>query len=109
MAYDEGLAERIRERLRDRTDVIEKRMFGGLAFMVAGHMALGVMKEDLMVRVPPAEQEKLLGEKGTRREVFPGRPMKGIIVVGPTGHGDDAALEKWVERGLRCVARKGKT
>src|SRR5258708_13236620 len=60
MAYDEGLAERIRGILRDRRDVSEKKMFGGIAFIVRGHMSVGIVKDDLMVRVGPKTYEDLV-------------------------------------------------
>ena len=101
MAYDEGLAERIRGVLADRSFVSEKRMFGGLAFMVRGHMSVGIVKDDLMVRVGPEAYEELVREPDARRMDFTGRPMKGFLFVASTGLDADADLERWVGRGLQ--------
>ena len=97
MAYDEGLAERIRGILDERLDVAEKRIFGGLAFMVRGHMCVGIVKDDLMVRVGP----ELVRRPHARSMDFTGRPMKGFVFVAATGLERDAELERWVAHGLR--------
>jgi len=104
MAYDEGLAERIRGLFDERSDVSEKRMFGGIAFMIRGHMAIGVVKDDLMVRVGPDAYDTLVREPHARRMDFTGRPMKGFLYVASTGLEADAALERWVGYGVRYVA-----
>jgi TfoX/Sxy family transcriptional regulator of competence genes len=96
MPYDEGLAERIREVLNDRPDVSEKKMFGGIAFMVRGHMCVGIVKDDLMVRVGPEAYEDLVREPHARRMDFTGRPMKGFLYVAPEGFESDADLHRWV-------------
>ena len=101
MAYDEGLAERIRGVLAERRDVIEKRMFGGLAFLVRGRMSVGIVKQDLMVRVGPEAHAELVGQPHARPMDFTGRPMKGFVYVDPAGVEADADLERWVEHGLR--------
>jgi TfoX/Sxy family transcriptional regulator of competence genes len=100
MAYDEGLAERIRGVLADRHDVSEKKMFGGIAFMVRGHMTVGIVKDDLMVRVGLEEYADLVRQPHARPMDFTGRPMKGFVYVASAGLEDDADLERWVERGL---------
>ncbi len=104
MAYDEGLAERIRGLLDDRSDVLEKRMFGGIAFMVRGHMAIGVVKDDLMVRVGPEAYEALVRQPHARRMDFTGRPMKGFLYVASSGLETDAALQSWVGHGVGYAA-----
>ncbi len=104
MAYDEGLAERIRGILADRLDVSEKRMFGGIAFMVRGHMAVGIVKDDLMVRVGPQAHDRLVRQRNARAMDFTGRPMKGFLFVASSGLDADADLERWVEHGLTFVA-----
>jgi hypothetical protein len=96
MAYDEGLAERIRGILDERPDVTEKRMFGGIAFMVSGRMCVGIVKEDLMVRVGPERYEELLAQPHARAMDFTGRPMKGFLFVEPGGFEEDADLAQWV-------------
>lgn len=104
MAYDEGLAERVREILDGRTDVSEKAMFGGIAFMVRGHMCLGIVRDDLMVRVGPEAYEELLRQPHARRMDFTGRPMKGFVYVASAGLEMDSALQRWVGYGLRYAA-----
>jgi TfoX/Sxy family transcriptional regulator of competence genes len=101
MAYDEGLAERIRGILADRHDVSEKRMFGGIAFMVRGHMSVGVVKDDLMVRVGPEAHAGLLRRPHARPMDFTGRPMKGFVYVDSPGLESEADLERWVGHGLK--------
>lgn len=100
MAYDEGLAERLRLALSSRDDVAEKRMFGGVAFMVRGHMTVGVVKEDLCARVGPDAFEAALALPGARPMDFTGRPMKGWLFVDADGVDDDDALEGWIARTL---------
>jgi hypothetical protein len=97
MAYDEGLATRVREVLGDRPGLVEKQMFGGLAFLVGGNMACGVRGEDLIVRVAA---DAALGEPGARPFDLTGRPMKGWLLVDPDGHAEDEDLRRWVDRGL---------
>jgi TfoX/Sxy family transcriptional regulator of competence genes len=100
MAYDEGLAQRIRDLLDERRDVTEKKMFGGIAFMVAGHMSVGIIKDDLMVRVGPEAHERLAREPHARDMDFTGKPMKGYLYVAPPGVASDAGLRRWVDRGV---------
>ena len=100
MAYDEGLAERIRGLLDERSDVVEKEMFGGIAFMVGGHMAIGVVKDDLMIRVGAKAYEALVRKPHARPMDFTGRPMKGFIYVASSGLETDAALRGWLEHGV---------
>ena len=104
MAYDEGLAERIRGLLDERSDVSEKKMFGGIAFMVRGYMCVGVVKDDLMVRVGPEAYQDLVRQPHARRMDFTGRPMKGFVYVESSGLETDTALKRWVEHGLRHAA-----
>lgn len=100
MAYDEGLAERIREVLGERSDVTEKQMFGGIAFMLRGHMCVGIVKDDLMVRVGADAHEKLVRQPHARPMDFTGRPMKGFLYVSAEGLESDAALREWVDHGV---------
>ena len=100
MAYDEGLAERVREVLSDRVEFSEKKMFGGLAFMVQGNMAIGVQAEELMVRVGPDAHADALSQPHARAMDFTGRPMKGFVYVGAPGLESDDNLAAWVSRGL---------
>ena len=103
MAYDEGLAERIRGVLDERHDVAEKKMFGGIAFMVRGHMCVGIVKDELMVRVGPEAYDELVRQPHARRMDFTGRPMKGFLFVSAEGLERDADLERWVGHGLSHV------
>ncbi len=96
MAFDEALAERVREVVGKRKSVVEKRMFGGLAFMMRGHMACGVTREDLMVRVGPDAHEAALKRAGARPMDFTGRPMKGMVFVSAAGYRTKAQLAHWI-------------
>ncbi len=100
MAYDEGLAQRLREILEDRRDVTERKMFGGLAFLLDGNMCVGVTAEELMVRVGPEAHARLLEEPHARPMDFTGRPMKGFVYVESEGFESDEDLRRWVERGI---------
>jgi len=99
MAYDEGLADRVRSALETADGVAERRMFGALAFLVHGNMACGVTGEGLMVRLPPEEFQRALSESGTRPMDMAGRPMKGWLLIDPEAVGEEAALTRWVARG----------
>jgi TfoX/Sxy family transcriptional regulator of competence genes len=103
VAYDEGLAQRVREALASRRDVTEKKMFGGLAFLVRGNMCCGVVGERLMVRVGPAAYEAALSQPHAGEMNFTGRPMKGFVYVEPEGVESDRALRKWVARATGFV------
>jgi len=100
MAYDEGLATRVRELIGDEPGLVEKKMFGGLAMMLDGNMATGVHGDELIVRTAPDEYERLLGEPGARPFDLTGRPMKGWLLVDPAGIAEDADLQRWVDRGV---------
>lgn len=100
MAYDEGLAQRIREALDELRGLNEKRMFGGISFLVKGNMACGVIDDDLVVRVGPAHYEDALEQPYTRAFDFTGRPMKGWVMVAPDGYESDLDLRNWVQRGV---------
>ena len=104
MAYDEGLAERIRSALDERPGVSEKRMFGGIAFLVNGHMSVGIVQDKLMVRVGPESYERVLRDTHARRMDFTGRPMKGFVYVVADGYETDADLERWIDLGVAYVA-----
>jgi TfoX/Sxy family transcriptional regulator of competence genes len=100
MAYDEKLADRVREVLARRRGISEKKMFGGLCFLIRGHMACGVIGDDLVVRVGSEAYEAALAKPGAREMDFTGRAMKGMVYVGPRGHRRAPSLKAWVERGL---------
>mgnify|MGYP000614765519 CR=1 FL=1 len=103
MAYDESEGIRIRAALADQTGVTERKMFGGLAFMVNGHMCCGLAKEKLMLRVGPDQYEACLAQPHAREMDFTGRPMRGMIYVDPDGYHTDEDLQAWVDRGLAFV------
>ena len=103
MAYDEKLADRIRRAIGPRADVTEKKMFGGLAFLLSGKMFLGLATADLMVRVGPDGHAAALARPHARPMDFTGRPMKGYVYVSPEGLRTAAALGKWVDLALAFV------
>jgi TfoX/Sxy family transcriptional regulator of competence genes len=101
MPYDEDLANRIRELIAVEADVTEQRMFGGLAFLVGGHMSVAASRDGgLMVRFDPDETEALLAEPHTRPFEMRGRAMDGWLRVDPEGLGTKRRLEPWVRRGI---------
>ncbi|MEO8690662.1 MAG: TfoX/Sxy family protein [Solirubrobacteraceae bacterium] len=101
MAYDEDLANRIRELIAREADVTEKRMFGGLAFLVGGHMSVTASREGgLMLRVEPEETEALLARPHTRPMVMRGRELDGWLRVDAEGVRTKRGLEPWVGRGV---------
>lgn len=104
MAYDEALADRIRDVLAPRSEVSEREMFGGIAFMIAGNMACGVIGEDLMVRLGAEDAERALIEPHVRPMDFTGKPMKTAIYVDPEGIADEESLVSWVEAGADLAA-----
>lgn len=99
MAYDERLAERVLDILGPEPSLVRKHMFGGVAVMLQGNLACGVLGNDLMVRVPKDEYESALAKPHVREMDFTGRPMRGWVVVGPEATDDDALLEDWVATG----------
>ena len=104
MAYDEELVDRIRFIIGMDADVVEKKMFGGLAFLAAGHMAVGASGQGgLLVRVEPDETAALVAEPGVERMQMGGRSMNGWLRVDATVVDDDADLRRWVDRGLACA------
>lgn len=108
MAFDEQLAARIRELLSARNDVEEKRMFGGLCFMVAGQMAVGVETTKLMVRVGPDAYADALAQPHAEPMDFTGRPLKGFVYVTPAGT-KGVALKKWIDRAIAGAKQKAAT
>jgi TfoX/Sxy family transcriptional regulator of competence genes len=103
MAFDEALADRIREIVAARPELSERRMFGGIAFMLAGNICCGVIGEDLMVRLGD-DTEAALAEAHTRPMDFTGKPMKTAIYVDPEGTARDEDLARWVEAGADFAA-----
>ncbi len=104
MPYDEKLAARIRSLFKGQGTVVEKKMFGGLAYLSNGKMFAGILKKDLVVRVGPDGHADALKQPHTRPMDFTGKPMKGYIYVNPAGSARRAQLRKWLVRGLAFAA-----
>ena len=100
MAYDEGLLHRVRVLLEDGPEVEEKKMFGGVGFMLQGNMACGILNDDLIVRVGPDRYEEALATPHARPFDITGRPMTGWVMVAPAGYAEDDDLARWVQQGL---------
>ena len=101
MAYDEGLAQRIREVFDERDGASEKKMFGGLCFLLNRNMCCGVVGRELMVRVGPDAYEDALAQRHARKMDFTGRPMRGMVFVSEQGVEGDSDLASWIDRGAR--------
>jgi len=104
MAFDQGLAERIRKHLAGQKGLTEKRMFGGLAFLLNANMCCGVHRRESIVRLDPAQTGSALAEPHTRVFDLSGRAMKGWILVEPAGLADEPALAKWLRFGTNYAA-----
>lgn len=100
MAYDEGLAFRIEEILSDKADLDEKRMFGGIAWLVNGNVAVGVYEESLISRIGPEDYQSALSKPGVREFDITGRPMKGWIMASDDAINEDNDLKYWIQKGL---------
>ena len=103
MPFSEALASRLRTALQGIPGIVEKKMFGGLAFMVEGHMCCGVINDELMVRVGPDNYSACLELPGAREMDFTGKPLRGFIYVSEEGFSTASALQAWVERALAFV------
>lgn len=102
MAYNEKLAERVRQSLSGIKNLTEKKMFGGIAFMVNDKMCVGVDKAELMLRCEQKMAEDLLSKKGVRQFDLTGKPMKGWLLVGPERTSSKKDLEGWVKIALEA-------
>ncbi len=96
MAYNQKLADRIRERLTETKKVKEKEMMGGLTFMVNDKMCIGIIKDEMMCRIDPDKQEEALSKIGCRIMDFTGRPMKGYVMIDDTGMKSKKDFEYWI-------------
>jgi TfoX/Sxy family transcriptional regulator of competence genes len=103
MPYNEALAQRVRDQLYPLTNAEEKKMFGGIAFMVSGNMAVGVLRDDLIVRVGLENYESALRKTGVDLFQPTGKPMAGWITVASDGHLTDEGLKSWIEMALEFV------
>ena len=104
MAYDEALAERIRPLVEARGDVAERKMFGGVTWMLQGNMACGVLGEDVLVRLAHDDADRALAEPNTRVFDMTGRPARGMVVVSGASVTGDADLAKWIDAGADHAA-----
>jgi TfoX/Sxy family transcriptional regulator of competence genes len=104
MPYNETLADRVRNGLREREDVSERKMFGGIGFMVGDHMCCGVIGDDLLVRLGAERADSALEEPHVRPMDFTGRPSRGFVFVAPDGTAEAKDLERWIGRALDFVA-----
>jgi TfoX/Sxy family transcriptional regulator of competence genes len=100
MSFDEAVAGRVRKALAGTREVVEKRMFGGIAFMVRGNMCCGVIGDRLMVRVGPNGYEEALSRPHAKPMDFTGRPMKGMVYVEPAGFASPHDLEAWIGKAM---------
>lgn len=97
MAFDEGVAQRVREFFEGRSDITEKKMFGGIAFMHSGNMCCGIVDDVLMARVGPNAYAAALKRPYTREMDFTGKPLKGFVYVDPPGFAEDGQLGEWID------------
>ena len=104
MSYDPAAAERVRQWLSGRSDVVEKKMVGGLSFLVNGNMCCGITGMALMVRVGADSREQALREPHVQPMLLAGRALSGFICIEPEGYATDDALASWVQRGLDFVS-----
>jgi len=103
MVFSEELAERIRQGLARGTGIEEKKMFGGIGFLLNGNMLVGVWKDSLIVRLGPEEGDEALREPHVREFNITGKAMKGWVLIQPEGVEDDGQLKGWIERALKFV------
>jgi len=104
MGYDTKLADRVRRAVAGKRRITEKKMFGGVAFLLDGKMFCGVASHDLMVRVGPERHEEALRKPHARPMDFTGRPMKGYVFVGPEGCRTQRQIVAWVDKSTSFVA-----
>ena len=103
MAYDEKVAQRLSIVFAGNKNVVEKKMFGGIAYMYKDHMCVGIVDDMLMVRVGLEQYESALSEKHVRPMDFTGKPMKGYVYVEPAGFKTQKNLVKWIDKGITFV------
>ena len=111
MAYDKSLEQRIEHSLQlfpesIKSDFELKKMFGGLAYLYRGKMTVGIVKNDLCVRIVPEKMEAILSRDHVRPMEFTGKPMKEFVFVSPEGYGSEEELQRWIELGLEHARHK---
>ena len=104
MPFNPQLLERIRQILANRNDVVEKKMFGGVAFMVRGHMACGPHNDDLLVRIGEEAASKVMAEPHVKPMMFTGKPLKPFATIQAAGIKTDDQLRRWVEMAAEYAA-----
>ncbi|MEJ2259287.1 MAG: TfoX/Sxy family protein [Nitrosopumilaceae archaeon] len=105
MTYNETLAKKIRESIKGKRNITEKKMFGGLAFLLKGKMFCGIVKDDLMIRTGPEMYEKASSQPYVRPMDFTGKPMKGFVYVASQGCKTAKSLSNWINLGLDYVSK----
>jgi len=100
MAYNESSAERIRKQMQKNQGFVEKKMFGGICFLLNGNMACGILNDDIIVRVGKDAYEESLALPHARQFDMTGRAMTGWVMVSPHGHQSDDDLKTWLQRGI---------
>jgi TfoX/Sxy family transcriptional regulator of competence genes len=102
--YDRQTAERVRAALQSYSGIVERKMFGGLAFLLHGHMCCGVVKEDLVLRLGEDGAKAALAEPYTRAMDFTGKPIKSMVYVDPGGFESDRSLKAWISRAVEFIS-----
>lgn len=103
MGYDEGTAQRVRDVLGTAPGLTERKMFGGVSFMLDGNMCCGVVNTDLVVRIGRDRYADMLREPHARPMDFTGRPLTGFVYVSPDGYDTNTSLERWIHRSVSFV------
>jgi TfoX/Sxy family transcriptional regulator of competence genes len=103
MPYDKGLAQRVRELLEEEPDFDEKKMFGGICFLLFGNMVCGIINDDLIVRIGADIYEEALKLPGTKKFDLTGKPMKGWVMVLSKALESDETLSEWVQKAVTYV------
>ena len=106
MAYDPVLAERVKAELSRQVEFTERKMFGGLSFMVNGNMCCGVLGSDLVLRLSPDAAESALKTPHTRPMDFTGKPMKSMVYVEPAGTRSEASLKRWIHAAVEAARKR---
>src|ERR1044071_10123875 len=104
MAFDEKLAERVRKEIKSQKGVSEKKMFGGLSFLINGNMSIGVHGSELIVRIAPEQTDEALKQPGVRIFDMSGRPMKGWLLAGGEATSDSKSFQKWIRTGVNYAS-----
>ena len=105
MAYDEKLAERIREGLAHLSNIEEKEMMGGLSFLYNGKMCVGIIKDEMMCRIAPEQHDRAVEQRGCRVMDFTGRPMRGWVMIDESGMKTHKDINYWIGLALEYNAK----